>query len=366
MTDRLPVATIKGMLAQRLPSLLGTIAPGMKRKGNHWQGPNPTRTKDSGTSFTVWHNGAWKEFDQGEDEKGDVIDLIAYCRRCDKGDAIRWAKDWLGIGSLSPQERATLDRLAAAKAQRQKQAALDEAERKRKRAFAIVLDARPIREGSPVDRYLKHWGIDVGEIANFAGDVKEAATLDYFGPRPDGDPGFRYHGPALVAAIRQANGAISTVQALFVREDSAKLMALPAAARPVLGPKKHGAVWISNGPTGLDPLAAARRFAETGEREDLMATEGVKTGLAGAWALPEIRVWSLLDLGNIAELPFLPWVNRLVVALENDLKPAAIEGREKVLAALEAKGFDVVPYMRPAAWGSDLADTLNLTDTLNQ
>lgn len=357
MTDRLPVATIKHQLVGRIRELVAALAPGGRWHGSYWQGPNPTRAKDSRSSFTVWSNGAWKEYDQGEDVKGDVIDLIAYCRRCEKGDAIRWAKDWLGIGHMTREERDRLDRLAAMKAERQKKEALELAERKRRRAFQIVLEAKPWRPGTAGDRYLKHWGIDVAEIANFAGDVKEHSALDYFGPKPADRSDFRWHGPALVLPIRQVSGEISAVQAYFLRDDSEKLAPVPVN-KPVLGPKKAGAVWISNGPSGLDPLAFARRFAETGAREDLLVTEGGKTGLAGALALPEVRVWSLLDLGNIGALPLLRWVRHLVVALENDVEPRALEAREKTLAQLAATGFDVVPFERPAAWGSDLADTL--------
>lgn len=356
MTHDIAIRTIKDQLLQRLPALVEKLCPGMRRHGRYWQGPNPTRAKDSKSSFTVWATGAWKEFDAGEDEKGDVIDLIAYARRCARGEAIRWAKDWLGIGAMSAEDRARLDRLAAEKLERQKRQDEADAIARRRRAFDMWLKAGPIRAGGPVDCYLKHWHIDLAELANPAGDLREAGDLAYWGPRPDASDRFwRWSGPALVAPIRQlsgpAFGEIVGAQALFVQRDSEKLAPLPTP-KVMLGSKKGGGVFISNGPSGL----AASAVAASGLTEDLVVVEGVKTGLAAATTLPEVRIWSLLDLGNIAELPPLNWVRKLIVAIENDVKPKAIEARERTLNALTAKGFDLREWTPP--WGSDLADTL--------
>lgn len=358
MSDRLSIAAIKMRLLERIGEVVARLVPRATRHHGYWQGPNPTRAKDGKSSFTVWRNGAWKEFDSGE--KGDIIDLIAYSRRCERADAIVWAKDFLGIRDMPPEERARLDRLAAEKIEQQRKAAAADAERKRKRAFEIWLRAGGIRPDGPVTRYLRHWRIDLSAVSGLTGDLREAPALDYFGPRPAAaEPRWRYHGPALVAPIRHLKdpgfGAIMGVQALFVQEDSDKLAPLPAP-KCMIGAKKGGAVWISNGPSGLTPPQRLERWRATGEQEDLLVTEGVKTGLAGALVLAELRCWALLDLGNIGAVPFLPWVRRLVVAIENDIKPAALEQREKTLDALRDRGFEVLELVPPV--GSDLADTL--------
>lgn len=349
--DRLTVAAIKDQLLPRMQELVATLCPGMKRHGNYWQGPNPTRAKDSKTSFTVWTMGAWKEYDSGE--TGDVIDLIAYCRRCTKGEAIAWAKDFLGLRDLDPATRAKLDAQAKEKRDRQAKAEAEERAAKQRRAFDLWLGGRKLAPGSLAWRYLAGRSIDMAELVNAEGDLKDSATsIRYWGPR---EPGFDWLGPAMLAPIRrvggETGGEILGVHATFIDPVSQGKAAVPNP-KLMLGTKQGGFVRLTRGETGL-PFEDQVKADITAP---LILGEGIETCLSVAVALPEHRVWAALDLGNMASLPFLPQIRPLVILKENDTKPQAIEQRQRVMDQLTDKGFDVREMVPPA--GNDFNDTL--------
>jgi hypothetical protein len=322
VTDRLPVSAIKEQLVARIRELVDQLCPGGRWHGGYWQGPNPTRVKDGKTSFTIWRNGAWKEFD--DKEKGDVIDLIAYCRRSTVGEAITWAKDWLGLTGMAPARRLSAEAEARRKA-RDEEEARRIADRQR-RGAEIWQRATPLARDGLVDIYLKGRRIDLAALVNSERDLRQAVDLFYWGPWPEGERG-SWRGPAMVAPIRQLSGEVSGAHATFLtRDGTAKAPLL--AAKIMLGTKKHGAVRLTRGKAGL-PF----RDLTPDTAEDLVIGEGIETMLSVALALPEERVWAALDLGNIGELPFDPRIRRLT-----------------------AKGFDVVPFAPP--WGDDFNDTL--------
>jgi len=347
MTD-LTVAAIKDLLVPRLAELLVQLAPGMRRHGGYWQGPNPTRAKDGKTSFTVWHNGAWKEFDSGE--KGDIIDLIAYCRQGTRGQAIAFAKDFLGLRNMPEAERRRLDEQARARAERHRKAEDDERQAKQRRAFEMWLAGRPVTAESVTGRYLAGRGIALAELVNAEGDLKDSAgSLKYWGPRGEGDR--PWLGPAMLAPIRQLSGEILGVHATFLKPDGTG-KAPVLNAKLMLGLKQGGFVRLSRGVSGL-PFGD---LAKAGLAEPLVVGEGIETCLSVALAVPEARVWAALDLGNMATLTPHPGIGPLVILKENDTKPAAIDQRQRVMDQLAAKGFDIREMVPPA--GNDFNDTL--------
>lgn len=351
MRDQLTVAAIKDQLLARIGEVVATLCPGMKRSGNYWQGPNPTRAKDSKTSFTVWTNGAWREYDSGE--KGDVIDLIAYVRRCTKGEAIAFAKDFLGLRDLDPATRRRLEEQARAKTERDRQDEAAKRERARRNAFTMWLGGRAMAPGSPAWRWLGVRGIDMAEIANFEGDLKDSGRSLRIWGAPN--RGTDWSGPAMLAPCRTVGGAasgeITAVHATFTLPDGTGKAPVPQP-RVILGPKQGGFVRLTRGKSGL-PF---EELAKANLTEPLVLGEGIETCLSVALAVPEVRVWAALDLGNIASLPFLPEIRQLVVLAERDTKPAALEQRQRVMDALDAKGFDVREMV--PTWGNDFNDTL--------
>lgn len=350
MRDQLTVAAIKDQLLARIGEVVATLCPGMKKSGGYWQGPNPTRARDSGTSFTVWTMGAWIEYDSGE--KGDIIDLIAYCRRCSKGEAIAWAKDFLGLRDLDPAMRAKLDAQAKAKQERARKAEAEEKAAKQRRAFDLWLGGKKLMPGSIAWRYLAGRAIDLADLVNGEGELKDSSrSLPIWGAP---NRGINWIGPAMLAPIRQVDGAILGVHATFLMPDGSGKAPVPAA-KVMLGTKQGGFVRLSRGASGL-PF---EDVAKTSMIEPLVLGEGIETCLSAAIALPEARVWAALDLGNLASLPFRPEIRPLVILKENDVDLAPLEQRQRVMDALADKGFDVREMV--PTWGNDFNDTLRET-----
>lgn len=88
---------ISRRLAERADRVAEYLLPNGKRVGREWKAGN-TRG-DAGESLSVCVSGAraglWADF--STDEKGDLLDLWAACRGIGIGEAIREAKDFLGI-----------------------------------------------------------------------------------------------------------------------------------------------------------------------------------------------------------------------------------------------------------------------------
>lgn len=88
---------ISRRLAERADRVAEYLLPNGKRVGREWKAGN-TRG-EAGESLSVCVSGAraglWADF--STDEKGDLLDLWAACRGIGIGEAIREAKDFLGI-----------------------------------------------------------------------------------------------------------------------------------------------------------------------------------------------------------------------------------------------------------------------------
>ena len=344
--ERIPVSAIKEGLLPLLPDLVGRLVPGAQRHGQYWQAPNPTRAEKSRTPFTVWANGAWKEYDS--DEKGDVIDMIAYCLRCDRTGAIRWAKDYLGIDRLSDDERRAMAKRALEKAEKRAADADADKERKRQSAFKLWLDAPPMVPGDPAVLYLRDArGIDLFAVPNLvAGEGRFLArTRHWVG---------KFDAPAMVWPVRTL-GAVTGVHLTFLRQTAKGWDKVDhASPRLMLGDVSGGVVYISHGPSGLPP----REAAMAGYRDPLILGEGNETGLSLALGVPEARVWATLSLGNMAKAPVNhPCVGAVFVALENDIKSAALGMRDKMLDTLTAR-LGAAPGQLVPPCGSDFNNTL--------
>lgn len=104
-------------LSQRMAGEAAAIAkyllPGGKRKAGEWAAGSTSG--DAGQSLSVRLTGAkagvWADFASGE--KGDLLDLWAAVRGCSIAEAIREAKDYLGVcDSMPEREKKTFKRPA--------------------------------------------------------------------------------------------------------------------------------------------------------------------------------------------------------------------------------------------------------------
>jgi hypothetical protein len=278
------VARVKAALPGRLAGLLPLIAPGGVMKGNTYFAPNPARGSDSVGSFVVWtKTGAWKEYDSGEDEKGDVLMLIQHARLADSPMAsLRWLEAQLGLGGrpMRPdQTRAPIcPEAEAARLQKQAIREAQQAEAKTAFAFKLFLDGAVLTRDCPAALYLHGRGIDLAAL----GRVPSALRWDVLVHPETGELT-----PALLSLMSGVNGKAKALHRTFLTYEGGKYT--DGATKMMLGPAKGAAVRLWRGETGLSPDAAAK----AGKAGPLHLVEGIENALSLVVSMPKARVWAL-------------------------------------------------------------------------
>ena len=92
------VREIVDQLTGNVVALCEYLLPNGRRDGPEWRcgSVQGEAGKSLGVRLTGSKAGVWSDFSAGE--SGDLLDLIQACQGLDKGGAVLWAKDWLGIG----------------------------------------------------------------------------------------------------------------------------------------------------------------------------------------------------------------------------------------------------------------------------
>ncbi len=354
--SRLDVREIKDLLQGLCPGLVHELVPLARPQGRGFFAPNPTRGgRDSRTSFYIRANGNWNEYDSGE--SGDILNLIAYVAGLDPKSldgrryAVQWAKNRLGIDDATPHARAeAVEKARRDAAERRRRA--EEAAAKREafvsqRVAAILADTQPLEPGGIVSRYLLGRGLDLSAIAHPAPALAFHPRLKHWACDD------LHLGPAMVAAVH-VGAQRPAVHCTFLEErDGAVTKARLPNPKLMLGPVRGGVVPISLGPSGrrLNDVAAA------GEADDVILAEGIETSIAIAIAMPECRVWACLSLGGIGFAPIAhPGINRVIVALENDVSEQALRQRAQTLDRLAMAGKPLA--LASPHFGSDFADVM--------
>jgi hypothetical protein len=135
-----------GQLVQKLTDDIDRLVPELLPLGRlHGAEFTDAETKRGGNGdslsvrMTGARKGVWGHF--AANRSGDLLDLITYVR-CgdDKSAAIRWAKDWLGLGTAAPAvaDPAAIERARQLREQRAQAEARD-VERRTAHAQALWL-----------------------------------------------------------------------------------------------------------------------------------------------------------------------------------------------------------------------------------
>ena len=316
MTEDISVPEIVGRLIGNIGTLVEHLLPNGRRDGREWRCGSVQGEPgySLGVRLTGAKAGVWCDFEDGA--KGDPLDLIQACLTLDKGQAVAWAKGWLGIGSGTTAPLQPPPQPQHSEPPRQDNPNQDH-------ALEIWHSARPA-PGTLTGTYLRHRAI-TGSIPLTIRD----------------HPGLK-HGPtgqnlpAMVAAITGADRKVVAVQRTFLRVDGLG-KANVSGSKLSLGAMRDGTVHL--GPAG--PV--------------LGIAEGIETGLSVMqfFGLP---VWCSLSASRLDRLWLPP--ESLEIHVFGDNGTPGHEAAERAAKAYQAQGRRVVVRFPPAEFG-DFNDVLS-------
>ncbi len=286
------------------------LLPNGRRDGPEWRcgSVRGEAGKSLGVRLTGAKAGIWSDFARGE--CGDLLDLIQACQGLDKGGAVQWAKDWLGVGdgTVIPQ--------CAPPPGTHKNEPPPQDNPNRLLARDIWNKAQPA-VGTPVEAYLRHRGINAPVPAS----VRFNAAVLYT------QSGLYL--PCMVAAIQAPDRSITAIHRTYIRGDGQGKAGV-AKTKMMLGSVGGGAV----------------RLAQVGPK--MAVAEGLETSLSVQEATG-IPTWAVLSASNFLGLvlPALPYAAEIVIAADNDENRAGMDAAEKAAALWSSQGRKVSIALPP-------------------
>ena len=317
----LTVSDISADLAARIDALAEHLYPHGHRDGLEWR--VGSTAGEPGDSLGIHlgdgaRKGTWKDFASGEG--GDQVDLVrAALSLPTLGDAVRWAKNWLG----SPDDGPPGHRRRAAP-QRQ----LDPGQlRKQAHARGLWTSSVPAA-GTLVETYLASRGIT----------MPLPATLRF-------NPSLRHTGagvyrPGMVAAVTDLDGTILAVHRTYLAGDGlGKAWGKSDGhdSKMCLGPLGHGAIQLA--PAG--PV--------------LGVAEGIETALSVMQVWTDLPVWCAVSAVRLGTIALPAQVKHIVILADGD-EPGQLAA-EVAVKALHARRLDVTVVEPPC--GRDFNDLLH-------
>ena len=340
---------VKQGLKDRIEQLCRKLLPDGFRQGRFWISNNPvTGDYDKSPELKVALDkdiGAWIDWRSGD--KGDVIKLVEYLKQCDFPTAMDFARDLIGLRSMTADQRKRFDERSV----EAKRDSDDRAEREQlqamKRAEQLfmggMMDGSRAAAEAHARAYFRARRCALEDVPNRDLETMRfiAATEYWRGARYETDnrggrrkveagPKF----PAVLSAMRSPLGQQTAVHCTFLHPTEAKKAPLgKETAKLMLGPAKGSMIRISHGPEGQPPEMAR-------EAHPLILCEGIEDGLSLAIAVPPARVWAAGSLIAMAHAPVhLDCISCVIVARDNDWgKKQAQEQFAQVLQQLAAAG----------------------------
>ena len=349
MSERASIADIKALLQRDVEGLARRLAPDGYRSGRYWIARNPTRDDHKPGSFWIILSGTspgvWKEEASGE--TGDVIAFVKYCNRFERlADALDWARNWLGLahGPVNPKVLELARRDAANRKANDEKRAAEELGLNRRRAHALWLDGTKDIRGTAVEAYLEHRGIDLGALPRLPGAIRALASHRHRESETTW--------PCMVAVMSSPGLPFTAVHRTWLARDGRGKA--PVTPNKKIWPSFNGAaIHLARGETGLPAEDAVKR----GMVDRILLCEGIEDGLSVAMCAPELRVWAVGTLGNLAHVKVPDCCHEIIVAADNDWgKPQAEALLRRGLEALAAQRRPV--RVARAAVGKDFNDQL--------
>lgn len=267
-------------LAMRAIEVCRLYLPNGKRVGEYWIAGDIRGAKGkslyvrlSGPSFGKGAAGKWTDAATGE--HGDLLDLIAgACRLTGHRDVVDEARRFLSLPSVGrPDDRR------------------DERPRSPAAAERLFAASKPLA-GTLAEIYLRSRGIT--ELSGL--HALRFHSRSFY--RADAQlPAERW--PALIAAVTDADGAVTGVQRTYLQRDG-------SAKAPLATPRKAMGVLVGN----------AARF---GMVHDIMAVgEGIETVLSLQCLTPSMPMAAALSAQNLGAFQLPATLKRLYIAADRD------------------------------------------------
>ena len=283
------------------------------------------------------NRGMWTDFSQSSGAGylgGDCLHLIRLVLfNGELVDAIKWAKSWLGIDDLEPGRLEI--RRRDARAAMEKSAAEDKEirEQRRRRAVALWMGSKPIA-GTPAEAYLRGRGIRVDALGKWPGALRFHAEVW------NREEGVKI--PAMVSAMFTPDGRHVATHRTYLRWcDRRGWVKLDSPnAKMVLGACGGSFIPLRKGASG-------RSMAEMPAGEWVHIAEGIEDALSVALSKPDLRIMAGYSLGNIGSIIWPAAIGGMVMLADRDVKPAAIDALERVIARQQARGVAVKVAMPP-------------------
>lgn len=353
------VREIEMQLRARCESVVRECLPNAVRDGHFLRVGSIAGERGQSLAVTVdgANKGLWTDFSAtpgATEAGGDMLQMIALTKfGGNLGDAVQFAKSWLGLDHLDPARLATIRAETAAIDADAAARAAAEAEAKKRGARARWLNGAPLNGTCPASRYLAGRGIDVERLGKWPG------ALRYHPEVWNRDAGVKL--PCLLAQMVTPDGVhVAThrtwlgrdARGAWVKADAANLGVPRGAAKKVLG--KSGGAFIS-----LRKGASRKAMGAIVQTETIYMTEGIEDGLTVAMVKPDLRVLAGYSLRNLGMILFPAAIATIVIVCDRDDAPPGadelerrkarekLEALEQAIARQQARGHHVQFVMPP-------------------
>jgi hypothetical protein len=279
-------------LNERVDHLVRELLPRGYREGRFWRVGSLAGDEGQSLAIKLWGDKQGRWFDYGAGVGGDGLDLVAGVNfNNDKGAAFEWSREWL---RLPPRELSPAARRAASRPRQDYSASIKR----------IWDEARGLRRGDPVDRYLQARGIHLAELG------KAPRALRYHERLWNGQTKRTW--PAMVAAIASPAGELMAVHCTWLSVDPIVVCKAPIADR-------HGPTGGAKRTIGGYRGGGISLWRGT-ERRTCMVGEGIEDTLSGVFNRSAWRAVCGVSLSSMLVLELAQEITTVVILGQNDVR----------------------------------------------
>jgi hypothetical protein len=329
--------------------LCSHLLPNGRANGPYWE--VGSIEGEPGQSMKVNLTGAtrglWCDFSAAKGTpgySGNIIHLVAQVQFAgDVGKACQWLRSWLGLDGLDPDRLAKEKARARQRAERANDDAQKKADRNRRKAHALFLEAVPYPE-TIVETYLVSRAIDFRKAG-----LRAPNAIRFHANVYCSESGGKL--PAMVAPINALDGRHLGTHRTWLQPDGSSKATLIEAKKSI-GKYQGGFIplWKGEHRCSLKDLPAGT---------PIYVSEGIEDGLSVALARPSARVIAGVSLSNIGSLE-LPDGCPVHILGQRDTKLKALEAFEVAVGRLQERGYAVFLVIPPEPF-KDYNDVLRGT-----